>query len=202
MLVRGRHVYLRLVRERDLDWLFDHVEPIEPRGPWYPIAIPSEPEYKTAFAKDGFWAEHSGSVLVCDVADDRILGVLFFFRSVPYLAAYEIAYRLYDLADSGRGIMGEGLALFTWLLFAAKEVNRLELRIERENIGSRRIAEKNGYRQEGTTRAAFFNRGAYHDMDVYGLLRAEAPATVEEALARVAPDLGGTGASGEASPVA
>jgi ribosomal-protein-alanine N-acetyltransferase len=42
------------------------------------------------------------------------------------------------------------------------------------NTGSKRVAEKCGYRFEGVARGAVFHRGVYQDMEVYSILREEA----------------------------
>jgi RimJ/RimL family protein N-acetyltransferase len=52
-------------------------------------------------------------------------------------------------------------------------------------MASKRVAEECGYKFEGVARGAVFHRGAYRDMEVYSILRQEAPATLEEALARI-----------------
>ena len=41
------------------------------------------------------------------------------------------------------------------------------------NIGSERIAQKNGFTEEGLMRQAFFINGAMRDVKMYSLLRPE-----------------------------
>ena len=50
-----------------------------------------------------------------------------------------------------------------------------------DNIASRRIAEKCGYKHEGKFRKFFYMRGKHHDCHVLSLLREECP-TLAEAL--------------------
>lgn len=184
MIVRGRTVLLRTVREGDLDTLYAFFTDIENRGLYFPIFIPSETQFKREFAENGFWQNDEGDALICDL-DGSILGVILFFRATPYFDGFEIGYRLFDPVYSGRGAMTEALALMTYVLFAMKKINRLELKIMPENTASVRVAEKNGYTLEGVARGCLFHRGAYRDMAIYALLRSEAPATLEEALKRI-----------------
>jgi len=182
-MIKGANVQLRMVREGDLELLFEYASDIEGRGPYYPFFLVSEPRLKQQFEETGFWKDDFGELLVCDL-DDRMLGSLSFFKAAPYFDGYEVAARLFDLSLRDRGIMTEALSLFNYLLFAVKKINRLEARIMSGNGASKRMAEKCGYRFEGVAREAVFHLGAYRDMEVYSLLRSEAPATVEEALRR------------------
>lgn len=177
MLIKGKQVYLRTVREADLDRLYDLRCDVEALGLYYPVIIPSETSFKADFRETGFWQEDYGILLVCSLLDEQPgdwLGELTFFKSAPYFDGLEIAGRLFDLSHQGQGIMTEALSLVTSLLFAARKINRLELKIMPGNSASKRVAEKCGYRFEGVARGAVFHRGAYQDMEVYSILREEA----------------------------
>ena len=123
-------------------------------------------------------------MLICNLTDHQILGVMYCLKATPYWDNLEVGYRLYDLQLSGQGIMTEALKLFTYVLFISKTVNRLELKIFPENIASKRVAEKCGYKLEGLARGAVFHRGAHRDIEIYSLLRSEAPRSIEEVLGR------------------
>ena len=58
-------------------------------------------------------------------------------------------------------------------LFNAYAYHRLELLMDPLNIGSERIAQKNGFTEEGLMRQAFFINGAMRDVKMYSLLRPE-----------------------------
>jgi RimJ/RimL family protein N-acetyltransferase len=185
-MIRGKNIYLRTVRESDLDLYYERICDIEGTGQYeyYPIFVPSEAEFKRNFQQNGFWDDDHGELLICD-QDDHVLGVILFFKAAPYFDGFEIAARIFDVEHRNRGIMTEALALFTYLLFTLKKVNRLELKIMPANPPSERVADKCGYKFEGVARGAVFHRGAYRDMEVYSILRQEAPATLEETLARI-----------------
>jgi ribosomal-protein-alanine N-acetyltransferase len=182
-MIKGRNVKLRMVREKDLDLLFAYTSDVEGRGLYYPIFLMSEPQFKRRFEETGFWKDDFGELLVCDL-EDRMLGAVSYYRAVPYFDGYEVAARLFDLSTRDRGIMTEALSLFTYLLFTVKKINRLEAKIMPDNGASKRMTEKCGFRFEGVAREAVFHLGAHRDMEVYSLLRSEAPATLEEALRR------------------
>lgn len=185
MLIKGPTVYLRTVREKDLDMLYDFMCDVEGRGPYFPIDITSEATFRKDFQKHGFVHDDDETILlICD-PQDTILGVMFVFRATPYFAGLEIGYRLFNRDVHGKGVMTEALMLCSYLLFTWKQINRLELKIIPQNMASRRVAEKCGYTLEGVARECIFLRGQHHDMAIYSLLRSEAPATYEEALSRL-----------------
>lgn len=183
-MIRGEHIYLRTVRESDLDFYYERICDVEGLGLYYPVFVSSESDFKRDFHETGFWGENHGELLICDL-DNHVLGVILCFKAVPYFDGFEIAARLFDITQSNRGIMTEALSLFTYLLFAIKKINRLELRIMPANAPAKRIAEKCGCKFEGVARSAVFHRGAYQDMEVHSILRQEAPATRAEALLRI-----------------
>lgn len=183
-MIGGRNVYLRMVREGDLDLLFERACDIEGRGDYYPIYLNSEPEFRRRFSESGFWKDEYGELLVCD-NEDNILGAVSYYRAAPYFDGYEVAARLFDISMSNRGIMSEALSLFVCLLFTVKKINRLEARIMTGHLASKRMAEKVGFRFEGVARGAVFHMGAFRDMEVYSILREEAPSSPREALERI-----------------
>jgi [ribosomal protein S5]-alanine N-acetyltransferase len=186
MLVKGSTVYLRTIRETDIPQLAEYLSDIEMRGPYFPIFIDSEATLKKMYAEDGFLSEQHGDLLICDIKDNTLLGILYYFKSVPYYDGFEIGYRLFDTGNSGRGIMTEALMLCTYLLFIWLPIHRLELKIMPDNSGSKRVAEKCGYQFEGVARQAAFHHGAHHDFAIFSILRHEAPKTLKEAHERLA----------------
>src|SRR5512143_3551588 len=104
MLVKGPHVYLRTVRAADLDQLYLYVCDVEARGPYFPIFFGSESDFKHEFETTGFLKPDDGTFLICE-HDDRLLGLMYFFKATPYFDCYEIGYRLFDIHNSGHGLM-------------------------------------------------------------------------------------------------
>ena len=79
MVIKGKKLYLRTVREKDLDALYEFTCDIEARGQYYPIYFSSETAYKQRFGEDGFWGKDHGTLLICNLPDDDILGELYYF---------------------------------------------------------------------------------------------------------------------------
>ena len=75
----------------------------------------------------------------------------------------------------GRGYATEALAALCVVAFHIEQVDRVELRIEPHNHGSRRVAEKAGFAHEARLRRRIaFGRTA-RDVDVYTLFAADWP---------------------------
>lgn len=72
--------------------------------------------------------------------------------------------------------MSEAVPLFVAYLFEAKPIERVQALAHPENEGSCRLLERCGFKLEGTLRRAHYDRGTHHDLQVYSILRAEAPA--------------------------
>lgn len=54
-MLRGEGIELRLVRENDLNILYELLTNLETRGSYFPFGVTSEPKLHAAFSKNGFW---------------------------------------------------------------------------------------------------------------------------------------------------
>lgn len=99
-----------------------------------------------------------------------MLGLHYLDRTV---GATEMGYWLARTA-SGRGVMTRAAAGLLRVLFEQLGLNRVEIRCRPDNLPSRRVAERLGFRHEGTLRAVHPGGGEEPaDLEVFGLLRAE-----------------------------
>lgn len=95
------------------------------------------------------------------------------------LGGTELGYWL-AAAHQGRGVMTRAIAGLLPVLFGAYDLNRVEIRCDPGNRASRRVAERLGFRHEGTLRAVGPDRdGIAADAMVFGLLRDEWDSRVE-----------------------
>jgi ribosomal-protein-alanine N-acetyltransferase len=171
-MLKGKKVLLRQVRESDLGRLHEFHQDINNRGAYFPVGVMAEPVFRQRFHESGFWQKEEGMLLIID-RDEQIVGHIEFFVTVAYLDELELSYHIYSSEHQGRGIATEAVNLMTGYLFNAKKYNRIRLIIHPDNLASKRIAEKCGYRLEGIARGAWFHQGRNHDVEVYALLRAD-----------------------------
>lgn len=172
-MLKGNHIFLRLIREKDLNQLYDFRVNLENRGPFFPLLLQPEPLFIKEFKETGFWSEGYGRFLIVN-EQDEILGSIWYIKVIPYFSALEISYIIYDPTKRNQGIMTEALQLFCNYLFSIKNINRLELRIFPNHHASEKVALKCGFSFEGTARKAFFHHGNYVDINNYSLIRSEA----------------------------
>ncbi len=88
-MIRGEHITLRVVQEKDLKTLFQSYSDIENRGDFFPLWLPSAVEFTRDFHQHGFWRGNHRRLVIVD-HDDTLLGSIWFYRSVRYFDALEI----------------------------------------------------------------------------------------------------------------
>jgi RimJ/RimL family protein N-acetyltransferase len=175
-MLKGKSIILRPVRETDLDQLYAYHVDIDNRGNFYPRGIRSQPAFRKQFQETGFWSKDDGSLVIVS-PQDEVLGHIEFFKTVNYLDEYELSYLVYAPEQRGKGVATEAVQLLVRYLFETKRVNRIRLVIHPDNVASRRLAEKCGFRHEGTARGAWYNRGRHRDVEIYAILHDDVIAT-------------------------
>ncbi|HSL28398.1 MAG TPA: GNAT family protein [Anaerolineales bacterium] len=168
-MLKGKSILLRPVREADLDQLYAYHVDIDNRGDFFPRGILAEPVFRRRFQETGFWEKDDGMLLMVS-PNDEILGHIEFFKTVNYLDEYELSYQVYAAQQRGKGVTTEAVNLLVRYLFETKHVNRIRLVIDAGNLASRRLAEKCGFKHEGTARGAWYHRGAHRDVEIYAIL--------------------------------
>lgn len=80
----------------------------------------------------------------------------------------------YDIAPPlrGQGLMTEAVGAVARYLLMEAEANRVYCCVREENVASRRVCEKNGFRHEGVMRQHYARQdGGFDDVYIYGLIR-------------------------------
>lgn len=171
-MIRGKNIALRPLRESDLEAFLALDNDLERKGAFVPPRLRAEPVLRKEFQETGLLGDDAGRLLIVD-GEDRILGVVGYFRTSFYMDGYELAYSLYDVERRGGGLVTEAVGLLVGWLFALKKIARLQIAFMPENGASRRVAEKNGFRFEGVLRRAIFIHGRNVDAELWSLLREE-----------------------------
>ncbi len=124
-----------------------------------------------ALAYIGGLGEHAFAVT--DADSGRILGSVG-VRLNETGDVGEIGYWIRSDAR-GRGVMTRAVVVVSRWAFAEHSLARLQLRADVENVASRRVAEKAGFRLEGVLRSAHWNArlGRRQDWAMYSLLPGE-----------------------------
>jgi [ribosomal protein S5]-alanine N-acetyltransferase len=80
-----------------------------------------------------------------------------------------------DQRVAGRGVMPTALALVVDHCFRAVGLHRIEVNIRPENVASRRVVEKLGFREEGVRERFLHISGAWRDHLTYALVAEDVP---------------------------
>jgi ribosomal-protein-serine acetyltransferase len=144
---------------------------------WIQWAQGQTQEQTLAFIRRARTKESEGSGLErAIVADGRIVGVAGFPTIDRADRSAAIGYWL-DEAHQGRGVMTSAVAALVSHAFENRQLNRLEIRADVENTPIRAVAERLGFRYEGTLRQAYRVGERYSDDAVYSMLASDrAPA--------------------------
>jgi RimJ/RimL family protein N-acetyltransferase len=98
--------------------------------------------------------------------DDMVMGFAGAVAIDREASTAELGYMVAPAAR-GRGVASQALALLTDWAFAELGAQRLELVISVDNLGSKRVAERCGYRREGVLRSVYVKAGRREDMELW-----------------------------------
>lgn len=168
-MLKGKSITLRPVLDTDLEQLYSFHVDIDNRGDFFPRGILARPVFQKQFEETGFWSKDEGMLVIVS-PDGEMVGHIEFFKTVNYLDEVELSYQIYAPEQRGKGAATEAVQLLVRYLFESKRFNRIRLVIHPDNAASRRLAEKCGFRHEGTARGAWYNKGKHQDVEIYALL--------------------------------
>jgi RimJ/RimL family protein N-acetyltransferase len=173
-MIKGKAVILRTVKESDLDLVLQAYSDVRTRGDFEDMDLSTEPELRKQLAEDGFWSQDKGALHITDLKDFLLGFVAFWKPSVgPHRVGYEIAYAIFNPNNRGKGYASEAVSLFVPFLFETRNVERVQALTHPNNIASRRVLEKCGFKLEGTLRKMVLYRGRPADANTYSILREE-----------------------------
>jgi len=180
-MIRGKNVLIRTMRDRDTETYFEKISDLAARGKHFPKFLHSEASFRKRYNETGYWTDDHGTFLIFDLQETRMLGQVAFFKTIHYWNNYELGYILFDPADRGKGIMTEAVRMVCKYLFDAKSILRITIQAEPENVASKKVAEKCGFKFEGVARSVFESFGKPTDIEVWSLTHADFYAAEEGA---------------------
>ncbi len=102
----------------------------------------------------------------------ELVGLISYNRIEPHLRVGEIGYWLAE-AYQGRGIMTRACRALVSYGFRVLGLQRIEIRVATDNLRSRAIPERLGFRKEGVLRRSARLGDRYLDMIMYAMLEEE-----------------------------
>lgn len=175
VLTLADDLQLDLLEERDAEELYALVdanrEHLQRYLPWARIATL---ESERAFLRSSLERFARGAGFDAGVRVDGVLaGALGVFNVRADVRRAELGYWLGE-GFQGKGVMTRAVGGLARVLFQTRGFNRLEIRCQSGNAPSRGVAERLGFRLEGTLRAVHpASDGLVADLEIFGLMRSE-----------------------------
>jgi RimJ/RimL family protein N-acetyltransferase len=152
-------------RDDEIAWWLDQVP--QPYG---------EGEARTyvAMTRRGWKDGTHAAFAITDAKSDEVIGSIGVHWLDPEHGVAEVGYWVRREAR-GRGVATRATRLVSRWAIARGGMKRLQLRADRRNVASQRVAERAGFRQEGVMRSVRFNprQGRRVDFVLYSLLADE-----------------------------
>ena len=157
--------------------LWAAIEPSLPElRPWMPWAVDASLAETTAFTltAEVDRGEGRGFHFAIRPRDDGVVaGVIGLTVDLPARRTAELGYWV-RTDRTRRGYVTEAARAVLEFGFRDLDLVRIEVNAGVDNLPSRRVIEKLGFRPEGTRRHAGWGAGGAHDIVMHGLLREEA----------------------------
>lgn len=160
------------VRQRNVDWL----------GPWEatppgggaPVAA-SRPVFAAMRRSMNRQARLGEALPFAVTYEGRLVGQLTVAGITRGSLNSGFAGYWVDQSVAGRGVIPTSLALAVDHCFAEVGLHRIEVNVRPENLASRRVVEKLGFREEGMRERYLHIDGGYRDHLVYALTTEDVP---------------------------
>jgi RimJ/RimL family protein N-acetyltransferase len=141
-----------------------------------PPGAPSDPDAVAGWLADGVHrSQREGTgvhLMMLDRAADRIVGSIGLFHADWEVRAVEIGHGV-RADERGKEYASEALAAVARWALTEGGIQRAWLTANTDNVASVRVAEKAGFRREGTLRRAGLEEDGLHDQAVFSLLNDE-----------------------------
>jgi RimJ/RimL family protein N-acetyltransferase len=164
-------VSLRPLHERDLEALW--AARVDSDAPWSDTSDAARRKLRDRIAASGQLAQ--GELLLGIVSDGRLAGEIQARQPEMGLppGVFEIGIEVHDPAARGGGIGRKALALFLDHLFVEERAHRVQLTTDVDNTAMRRVAERLGFRLEGTLRGFMPSSNGPRDYLMYAMTKGD-----------------------------
>ena len=168
-------VVLRLLEDRHADALAAHFAANrEHLAVWLPdLAAMTTPEAARGFVSGNLDAFAKGTGLSLGIWVDGALAGLVGLGNIQAESRSAMIGYWIGADYQGRGLVTDGVRVVLDYAFGERALNRVEITCPHDNLPSRRIPERLGFREEGTRRQNVWVHDQPHDEVIYGILASE-----------------------------
>jgi RimJ/RimL family protein N-acetyltransferase len=171
--IPGEKVILRAYEREDVRAAWEAAQSVDGKGEelrdWRkpPRSLEEMEREFEANAANPLADEHDFIIQV----DGRIVGDIDLFRIDQRNRCAMVGIGIWRIEDRGKGYGYDAVRTVARWAFHHLNLHRLELSVDPDNAPARRVYEKVGFVLEGRQRGRHFQRGAYYDELIMGLLR-------------------------------
>ena len=167
----SRVVALRPLHARDLDALW--AARVGSDAPWTDTSDAARRKLRERVAESGRFT--GGEILLAILADGQLAGEIQARQPEMGLppGVFEIGIEVHDPEARGAGIGRRALALFLEHLFEEERAHRVQLTTDVDNPAMRTVAERLGFRNEGTLRGFMPSSSGPRDYVMYGMTKGD-----------------------------
>ncbi len=167
-MLEGRTVNLKIMEKEDLPLFVEWANKPDFFGEYNPLHQMSKTEAEKMLDNPSDFR-----AFIIEKKDGSKIGLMFHFH-VLHLGTgtkqLEIGYTLLP-SERGKGYCTEALKVMVDYLFLSRDVMRIQVQTDQRNVASQKVAEKAGFKKEGTLRYNFFIRGEWTDDYIYSITR-------------------------------
>ena len=164
-MLEGRLVNLRVEEKEDMKLVAEWMNNLDYFGEYNPLTQESRTELEKRY--DQMPPEMKWFII--EKKDGSKIGSIGHF---PVGKLFEIGYSIIP-SERGKGYCTEATKIMVDYLFLSKDIARIQVHTDARNEASQKVAEKAGFKKEGTIRKAMFIRGEWRDLFLYSILREE-----------------------------
>jgi ribosomal-protein-alanine N-acetyltransferase len=170
-LLEGKSINLRIAEKEDIPLLLQWFNDVRFAGDYqsFPVQL-SKGQLEPQILEHKLYG-HEWVNFIVEKKDGTEIGEATHYISAPNFGWVEIGYAIIP-EHRNLGYATETVQLLTDYLFLTKSVPRIQAVIDRENVASKAVLEKSGFKREGILRRALWNAaGQWTDGCIFSILR-------------------------------
>ncbi len=167
----GKKIVLREMRRSDADAILEHLKGKEIKKYTVSIPHPYTRKHATDFLRVSRANTRKGEELhfAITLKDDTMIGLVSLLKISRDNRNAELGYWL-SKKHWGKGLMTDAVSLIVNYAFSKLKLHKLYAGAFEENIASRRVLEKSGFRLEAVLKEQRFRFNRWHNEVRYGLI--------------------------------
>ncbi len=172
-MLEGKRVNLRIAEKEDAPLLAEWLNDVKFAGDYqnFPNQISRVQLEKRIVEQKLYQIEWVDFII--EKKDETKIGWAVHYVSAPNFGWIEIGYAIVP-KERNKGYGTEAIQILVDYLFLTREIARIQAVLNKEDVASRRVLEKAGFKREGLLRKALWNsNGKLADGYIYSIIREE-----------------------------